>query len=158
MKKTLLSLTLVFAILTVCTAQQIEIKKVFGGYKYKLDGKNLTIPNLAKTVETNEQAFQLINKAKTNRIVAGIVGCIGSGMIGWQTGTSSAGGNANWALAGVGAGLVAICIPISLRADKNIKQAVTLYNNGLTATSNNNFKPEVNMIANKHGVGLAMNF
>jgi len=158
MKNTLLTLTLVFATLTVCTAQQIEIKRVFGANIYKLDGKNLTMGKLAKTVETNTEAFEIIKKTQTNRIIALIVGCTGSGMIGWQIGTSSRGGDANWAMAGVGAGLVAISLPISLRADKKIKEAVQLYNDGLTATSNNDYKPEIKIIANGKGIGLAMNF
>lgn len=38
MKKIVLPITLAFATINLCTAQQIEIKKVFGGYRYMQEG------------------------------------------------------------------------------------------------------------------------
>lgn len=151
---------LVFAFVSTacCMAQQIEMKKVFGGYKYELNGKRLSMYNLAKTVESNQQAYKLVKKAQTNRTIAIIMGCTGGGLIGYQTGTDSAGGKANWTLAGIGAGLLVVAIPISLSADKKTKQAVELYNHSLSTTSNYECKPELKLIANGKGVGLSMNF
>ncbi|WP_445735079.1 hypothetical protein [Mariniflexile sp.] len=158
MKKTALTLTLAFATITLCIAQQIEIKKVFGGYKYSQDGENLRMGKLVKIMKSNPQAFELIKKAQSNNTIAYIIGLTGGGLIGWQTGTNSAGGNANWTLAGVGAGLIAVGIPISLGVDKKKKQAVELYNSSLNSTTYNEFKPEFKIITNGKGIGLTMTF
>ncbi|WP_111310072.1 hypothetical protein [Confluentibacter sediminis] len=101
-----------------------EVKKVFGGYKYSQNGENLRMGELVKIMEPNPQAFELIKKAQSNNTITYILVITSGGLIGWQTGTNSAGGDANWTLAGIGAGLIAIGIPISLSVDKKKKQAV----------------------------------
>ncbi len=158
MKKTVLSLILAFTSMSLCIAQQIEIKKVFGGYKYYQDGENLRIGKLVKIMESNPQAFGIIKKAQSNNTIAYIMGVTGGGLIGWQTGTNSAGGDANWALAGLGAGLIVVGIPISLGVEKKKKQAVELYNSSLNSTTNNEFKPEFKVMTNGNGIGLSMIF
>lgn len=158
MKKTILILTFLFAVMTLCVGQQIEMKKVFGGYKFTQNGKKLTMGNLVKTMETNQQAFELVKKAQSNNTLASIIGFAGGGLIGWPIGTAVGGGDANWTLAGIGAGLIAVGIPISSSANKKVKQAVELYNSSLNSTAYYKFKPEVEIIANGNGVGLTMSF
>jgi len=158
MKKTILTLTFALAILTFCNAQQIEMEKVFGGYKYTQNGTVMKMKDLLKTMESNQQAFDLIKKAQSNNTVASIFGGAGGFLVGWTIGTSLGGGDANWTLAGVGAGLIVIAIPFSSGANKNAKQAVELYNSSLNSTSFYEFKPEFKIIGNGNGIGLSMNF
>lgn len=158
MKKTILTLTFAFATMTLCIAQQIEMTKVFGGYKFTQNDKNLGMGGLVKTMESNQQAYKLIKKAQSNNTMATIIGFAGGGLIGWPIGTAVAGGDANWTLAGIGAGLIAIGIPIASSANKKAKQAVELYNSSLDATSHYEFKPEFKIIANGNGIGLTMHF
>lgn len=77
-------------------------------------------------------------------------------MIGWPIGASIGGGDANWALAGIGAGLVFMGILISMAANKNVKKAVDAYNSSFTSTDK--FKPELEIFANENGVVLSMSF
>ncbi len=158
MKKTILTLAVVLTTLTFCNAQQIEMEKVFGGYKYTQNGNQMTMRDLVKTMESNQQAFELIKKAQSNNTLASILGFAGGGLIGWPIGTAIGGGDAEWALAGIGAGLVAIGIPISSSANKKAKHAVELYNSSLNPTSYYEFKPEFKVITNGNGIGLSMNF
>ena len=158
MKKTILTLIFALATMTLCNAQKIEMEKVFGGYKYTQNGNQMTMKDLVKTMESNQQAFDLIKKAQSNNTLASIIGFAGGGLIGWPLGTAIGGGDANWTLAGIGAGLVAIGIPISSSANKKAKQAVELYNSSLNSTSFYEFKPEFKVIANGNGIGLLMNF
>ncbi|TBN01891.1 hypothetical protein EYD45_12750 [Hyunsoonleella flava] len=134
------------------------MEKVFGGYKYSQDGNLMTMKDLVKTMASNQEAFELIKKAQSNNTLASIIGFAGGGLIGWPIGTAAGGGDANWALAGIGAGLVAIAIPISSRVNKNAKSAVELYNASLNTTSYNSFKPKFKIIGNRTGIGLCMNF
>ena len=158
MKKTILTLIFALTTITFCTAQNIEIEKVFGGYKYTQNGNQMTIKDLVKTMENNQQAFDLIQKAQSNNTLASIIGFAGGGLIGWPIGTAIGGGDANWTIAGIGVGLVAIGIPISSSVNKKTKQAVELYNSSLNSTSSNEFKHEFKVIANGYGIGLSMNF
>ena len=144
--------------MTLCIAQQSEIKKVFGGYKYYQNGENLRMGKLVKIMEPNPQVSQLIKRAQSNNSIAYVIGLAGGGLIGWQIGTNSAGGDANWTLAGIGAGLIAVGIPISLSVDKKKKQAVELYNSSLNSATHNEFKPEFKIITYENGIGLTMTF
>ena len=158
MRKKILMLTLALATITLCNAQKIEVKKVFGGYKYMQNEKPMSMRGLIKAMELNADAYQLIKKASTNNTLANILGGAGGALIGFPIGTSLGGGDANWALAGIGAGLIVVSIPISSSLHKNAKQAVDIYNASLNETSFYHFKPKFNMIANQHGIGLSMNF
>lgn len=158
MKKTILSLLIVLVTTTICDAQKIEMEKVFGGYKYTQNGIMLTMNDLVKTMESNQQAFELIKEAQSCNVLASIIGGAGGALIGFPLGTAAGGGEANWTLAGIGAGLVVIGIPISSKVNKKSKRAVEIYNTGLDTTSFNEFKPEFKILANGNGIGLSMRF
>lgn len=158
MKNSILALSIALSIVTICNAQQIEMEKVFGGYKYSQKCNTMTMKDLVNTMKSNQQAFQLIKKAQSNNTLASIIGFAGGGLIGWPIGTALGGGDANWALAGIGAGLVAVAIPLSSGVNKNAKAAVELYNASLKSTSYQEFKPKFKIIANTSGIGLCMNF
>ena len=158
MKQTILILIFTLTTISYCNAQKIEMEKVFGGYKYSQNGNQMTMKDLVKTMEANQQAFDFIKKAQSNNTLASIFGGAGGFLVGWPIVTTIAEGDANWTLAGIGAGLIAIGIPFSTKANKNTKQAVQLYNSSLNATSFYEFKPVFKLIANGNGLGLSMNF
>jgi outer membrane lipoprotein SlyB len=158
MKKTILTLILALATITICNAQKIEMKKVFGGYQYTQDGNQMTMGKLVKAMESNSEALKFMKKAKSNNVIASIISGAGGALIGFPIGTAIGGGDANWTLAGIGAGLVAISIPISSGVNKNAKKAVELYNSSLNSTSYYEFKPEFKIVANGNGIGLSVNF
>jgi hypothetical protein len=157
--KSLLNILIITLITTLfCRAQKIDIEKVGGGHKFSQNGQVLTIDNLSSKLASNEEALRLINKAKSSATFVTILGYAGGGLIGYPLGTAIAGGKANWGIAGVGAGLLAIAFPIAAGADKKTKQAVELYNASLNPTSYLNAKPEINFVANANGIGFAMSF
>lgn len=152
--------TFLFAICTsfFAQSQQIEKEKVFGGYKYSVDGKIVSMKEMINLMESNTQAMALMKKAKSNTTLATILGGAGGALIGFPIGTAIGGGDANWTLAGVGAGLIIVAIPIASGANKKANQAVDLYNSSLNGTSYSNFKPQFNMVVNGNGVGISMSF
>ncbi|CAA0234271.1 hypothetical protein [Tenacibaculum maritimum] len=158
MKKTILVFILTLTTITICNAQKIEMKKVFGGYQYTQNGNRMTMGKLVKVMKSNSEALKFMKKAKSNNVLASILGGAGGALIGFPIGTAIGGGDANWTLAGIGAGLVAIGIPISSGANKNAKKAVELYNASLNSASFYKFKPEFKIVANGNGIGLSMNF
>ncbi|MCM4151535.1 hypothetical protein DHD05_08035 [Arenibacter sp. N53] len=113
---------------------------------------------MSSGVKTNTQSLELLKKAKTKGIFSIILSGIGGGLTGTPIGTSIAGGDPNWTLAGIGIGCFAIALPIAISTDKNIKQAVENYNSSLNPTTLNHSKPELNIIANVQGAGFSINF
>ena len=158
MKTIILTLVLAYTMIPVCNAQKIEMKKVLGSYQFTQNGKKISYSSLVKLMESNSEAHNLMKKSKSNNTIASILGGAGGALIGFPLGTAAGGGNANWTLAGIGAGLVALGSPISSSANRNGKKAVELYNSSLNSSSYYQFKPEFKIIANGNGIGLTLNF
>ena len=158
MKKSLMTLALIVAAMTFCTAQQIEMEKVFGGYKFTQNGELLKMRDLVETMQPNLEAYSLIKKAQTNTTMASVLGFAGGALIGWPIGTAIGGGEPNWVLAGIGVGVIAVTIPISSNANKKMKQAVDIYNASLDVGFYQQYKPNLEIVANQHGLGLSLKF
>lgn len=132
---TLMISTMVFAQQISDQAQSqtdsVEIKKVLGGYQFYHEGQQLKFKQLENLLKSNEQAYQQIKSSKSSRVIATILGSAGGFMIGWPLGTAIAGGKPNWTIAGIGAGLTAISVPISIGSNKKLKRGVAAYNAAL---------------------------
>lgn len=158
MKKTISILIVALTTIFLCNAQKIEAEKVLGGYKYTQNEHRMTMYDLVKTMKPNPQAYDLIKKAQSNHVLASIIGAAGGGLVGWPIGTALGGGDPNWTLLGIGAGLIAVGIPISSSANKKVKQAVDLYNSSLNSTSFYEFKPDFKVMVKGNGIGFSMSF
>lgn len=157
MKKSLILLTLLVVSSLTINAQKIEIKKVFGGYTFSQNEKNLTVKQMQEVMKSNQQAFDLVTSAKTNQIWGTILGTAGGALVGFPIGTAIGGGDPEWALAGAGVALIVASIPIVNGFNKKMKSAVELYNAGLPQVSSN-FQPEINLNFKGLGLGISMNF
>jgi hypothetical protein len=136
----------------------ITTTKISGGYKFELNNKVLTVPEMMNLIQTNPDALQYMQKAKSSGGVANVLAFAGGACIGWPVGRALAGGEFNWTMIGIGCGLVAVAIPIVNSANKNAKIAVDVYNQGIRKTSQNKNPIELKLGLNQNGVGLTMNF
>ncbi len=109
-------------------------------------------------MESNAKTSLLLKKAKSNGVFAVVLGGIGGGLIGYPVGTALGGGDANWTLAAIGAGVLAIGIPIANGANKKAKQAVDIYNSSIDDSVGYQFVPEFTIISNQNGIGFSMSF
>lgn len=135
----------------------IRIKKTFGGNQFFVGEKQLKLKELEKMLQPNETAYKLMRSSKAPATVATVLGIAGGFMIGWPLGTAIAGGSPNWALAGAGAGLVAISIPFGISSNKKIIKAVNTYN--ATAGNSTSYQQyDLKFQVTNNGVGLAYNF
>jgi len=152
-----LSLIGVSALWAQTPGQPISIRKTLGENQFYQGSTRLTL-NQALTVMTpNDAAYLKMKKAQSNNTVATIFGCAGGFMIGWPLGAAAASDDANWTMAGIGVGLVAISIPFMVKTTRYSEEAVDLYNEGLPGHSGQSslqFKLQVN----GDGVGLVMRF
>lgn len=157
MNKKIIALLITIALSTVCNGQEIEMKKVFGSYKFALEGEKISMRKIVDLMEPNYKAAALMKKAHKNRLLGGIIGGAGSALVGWNLGiAASKNGNPNWVMAGLGAGLIVVSIPIHTNANKNAKKAVEMYNSSLDASAS--FNPEFKVLANRNGIGLGIRF
>lgn len=139
------------------SADSISIKKKSGGYQFYQGKQRLKMNEVVKAMEPNGLAYTQIKSAKSTATLANIVGGVGGFLVGWPIGAAVAGGKPNWKMAGVGAGLIVVSIPISHSANKKTKQAVETYNGGLP-TSSFWDKHELRLSLTENGVGLGFNF
>ncbi len=157
MKKTIVLFILLVTGFTSANAQKIEIKKKMGtNMLYKNDVK-LSLSQTLALMKTNTNAYELMKSAKTNMIWSTVLGGIGGGLVGFPIGTAIGGGKPNWVLAGIGAGIIVASIPLNSAYNKKSKEAVSLYNEGVTASSYQ-FKPSYHLNMKGNGIAFTMTF
>ena len=159
MKKIQIIVTLLAVCLTLTYGQteSITMKKVFGGYQFYQGDKRLNMNQLLNTMKPNEQAYKEIKSAQSTYAIATVFAGAGGFMVGWPIGTAIGGGDPNWTLAGIGAGLIVVSIPISQKFNKQAKKAVDTYNGGSTTGLLLN-KSELRFSMTGYGVGLMLRF
>lgn len=135
----------------------IEMKKAFGGYLFYQSDERMNMSQLTRAMKANEQAYNEFKIAKSNYVAASIIGGAGGFMIGWPLGAALAGGEANWTMAGIGAGLVAISIPFNVKFNKQVKHAVEIYNEGVK-TGSLREQSEFRFALTGNGAGLVYRF
>ncbi len=136
-------------------SDSIEIKKALET-TFKQNGKNLTPRKLLNITQTNTEAYKEMKIAKNNYNIESVFGSVGGFMVGWVLGGAVVGGEPNWTLAGIGAGLIIVSIPFSTAYSKHAINAVRIYNNGLKLTGMNNMDFKVGLTCN--GIGIKMTF
>ena len=150
----LVSLTFTFG---QTVSNPISMKKAFGGYQFYQGTKRLTMNGLVLSMKPNEQAYKEIKSAQSTYTMAMIFGYAGGFMVGWPIGTAIGGGDPNWVMAGIGAGLIVVAIPLSQNFNKKAKTAVDTYNEGLQPSSFWN-KRELKLSMTGNGVGLTLRY
>ncbi|WP_088324404.1 hypothetical protein [Polaribacter tangerinus] len=156
-KQFVLLFLLAFAFFSQLNAQQIEMKKAFGGYTFHQNGGMLSVGQMQELMKENDAAFKLMRSAKGNQILSMVLGGAGGALVGFPIGTAIGGGEPEWALAGVGAALIVATIPIAKGFTKKAKKAVELYNAN-QSTVGSSFIPEFNLNVKGMSMGISMTF
>jgi hypothetical protein len=111
----------------------IETEKKGLGVRYTYEGKPIKrLADFYPIMEGNPEAIAQINKAKTNRGVSSGFAVAGGLLLGWPLGQALAGAeDPNWALAGVGGGLIVVGAVFGVRSDKQLRNGVDIYNDAV---------------------------
>jgi len=133
----------------------IEIQQKLGKV-YLTDGKPMLARDLYSLLNTNEEATLKVKQAKSNLFPLYLFSIAGGFLIGWPLGTAIGGGEANWTLALIGVGLVGLAIPFQVGYNKNIYQAVRIYNAGVQKSVSNKATMELGITGN--GIGVVVRF
>jgi hypothetical protein len=134
--------------------EDIEIQKVFGGYKYTQNGIDLNMKRLVNTMRYDELASKKMKSARFNNTLATVFGATGGFLIVWPIVTAITNGDPNWTLAYIGAGLIVISIPLSIAGNKQAARAINIYN---TNRRNQSFQSNSTKLRfNITGIGLGL--
>lgn len=91
-------------------------------------------------------------------VTGNILAAAGGALIGWPIGTYIGGGEPEWVLAGIGAGLVAIAIPLAIIGNKKCR-GYSFNNQGGGAMYAKKIVPvELGLAAKGNSVGLQLSF
>ncbi len=153
----LLSLLVLFSFAAVAQNHPIITKKSLGTNLYFLGNKRLNNRDLQLKLKSNAEATALMKQARTNNTFASIFSFAGGALIGYQLGAALGGGEPNWGVAGIGAGLIAVGIPFNTAYNRKSQSAVDIYNNSLV-TGSYYFKPEFKAGFTGNGLGLLVQF
>jgi hypothetical protein len=161
MRTLTLLIVMMFGCLTGAYAQgrtdSIKMKKVMGGYQFFQHHKPLKMGQLVKTLAPNEAAYAYAKSAQANNTWATVIGGAGGFMIGWTLGTALGGGEPNWTLAGIGAGLVGVSIPFTIKANRQAKKAVDTFNGSVGSHSFID-RTVMDLRVGGNGIGLMFSF
>jgi hypothetical protein len=157
--KTLFSFSLFFYFSFSLLAQSdsLTATKIFGGYKFEQNEQVLRPKALLDIMEGDQEAHAMMTKAKSNLGVGNVFTYTGSFLVGWTFGTIIGGGEFNYLLAGIGAGCLAIGIPVSSSALKLAVNAVDTYNSNLAGKAVEQGL-QLKFGINKNGIGLSLTF
>jgi len=133
------------------------MKKVFGGYLFYQNDKRLNMSQVVKAMQPNEQAYKEIKAAQSTYTLSVVLGGAGGFLVGWPLGTALGGGDPEWIMVGIGAGLIVVSIPVTQKFNKQAKSAVHTYNAGVK-TSSIISKPELRIGLSGSGIGLNIRF
>ncbi len=160
MEKLRISLIIVFIISCLVSFSQNQTDSIMVekrmGTVFIQNGKMLKVRQLMEITKSNPDAYAKMKVANTNNGAATAFAIGGGFLIGWPLGTALAGGDPNWVLVGVGAGLIAISIPFSIGFSKNAKEAVSIYNRGLIIPETT--KVKLNFGISNNGIGIRVAF
>jgi hypothetical protein len=142
-----------------CLAQyqsdSITVKKGLGTTFLQND-RRLKPKELLVITKANPAAFKEMKIAKSNYDASSVFGFVGGFLVGWPIGTALGGGEPNWTMAGIGAGLIVVSIPFSSAYSKRAKNAIGIYNGGLRGTTG--AKVKFNLGLTHNGLSLKMRF
>jgi hypothetical protein len=159
MKQILICLILCFGIFELFgqnLADTITFKEGFNA-TFIQKGKALPPYKLKTITESNEDAYEEMVTANGSYNIAWLLQFTGGGLIGYPIGTAIGGGTPKWYLAGIGAALIVVSIPIYKSYVKHGKNGAKIFNDSLKKTAMiNHF--DINLGLSSQGLGVKINF
>ncbi|MCL2027776.1 MAG: hypothetical protein FWG79_04725 [Bacteroidales bacterium] len=154
---TFFSLVAATATIAQNTTEAMVIKQnAWTGTTFIQDGKSFTFKEVSVLMQDNPLAYESIKKARNNNTFGTVLAALGGAFVGWPLGTALAGGEANWGMVAIGAGLIVVAIPIYNTANRHAHNAVQYYNEGVRPPQSSNVS--VNLGTSPNGIGLQINF
>ena len=153
-----LTLALIYLIAGVSLAQEIDIQKRGGGYKYYQEGKPLRSIQLKQTLSSDKEAFAIYKSTQSLRVLSGVLGFAGGFIIGREIGNVINNNQVEVLSMFAGAAVIGLSLVPARSADKKTKIAVDMYNEGLSFMPTKVTKPQFALGISEFGVGIRVDF
>ena len=134
--------------------QQINVYKIFGGYRFEKDSVAISPKMVLTLMQTNTTAYDEFKKAHTYYNVMGIMKFAGAAMVLVPVATAIAGGDPEWGLAAGGMVLILGSIPLNLSFQRHAVNALDIYNGSLSRSS----RLRINFLFTGTGARLKIRF
>jgi hypothetical protein len=121
--------------------ESLRLKSNFFGNKFYKGDSLISVNQVLYEMAPNESVYNLMLSAKKDFVFAQILGATGGVLVGWPLGTAVAGGDPNWTLAGIGVGIIAISIPISINFKNKALGAIAAHNKLMSGSNRWNHRP-----------------
>lgn len=138
-------------------SDQITVKEKNLTTEYYLEGRLLTAKQLKLELSKVPEADGLFHRSKTHQTVSIIAGGAGGFLLGYELVGVLSGNDVNWSVIGIGAGLMAVSIPFSIRSKVLLKESIYAYNQSPGRRSSSVLKLKV-WVSVSNGAGLTLTF
>jgi hypothetical protein len=106
----------------------IEVDSGFLSTRYTQQGQTLDRGDMLQKLEREADSASDASRARVLQIIATGLAAVGGALIGWPLGQKITGQDPTWPLAYVGAGVVAVSLPLGIWADTSVASAVQAHN------------------------------
>lgn len=156
----LLSLTVFFVSASYgqTSNDSIAIIKSGGGTVFVQNGEQLNVNQLLNRMKPKPEAYKLMQKAQNTYTLGTVLSVAGGALVGFPIGTMLGGGDPEWGMAGAGAVLIVISVPLISKFKREVKIAVDAFNRDIQQTTSFWGQTELRLAFSGNGVGLTLSF
>ena len=160
---TLTLLVIVFA-LSWGMAQRLVVRQLNSDYVFAQNDEILTIRETIQLLPAGSESQRLLRSSRFYTFTGQVLGASGGALLGTAVAAAifNTYGDAEqtdlWLIAGVGAALVAVGIPLARVGDRRVNRAVALVNGDISFSESKRPATSLNLVAGGDGVGLSFNF
>lgn len=152
MKKILVLLVVLFS--SMAFSQEIMMERG----KYFVNGQQISTREVKEKLASNQQALETFKKGKSKESTGGLLLGLGTAftvadLVKGLVSDEKYPGPVTY----IGAGFLAVSIPVLIGKNKKMKEGIEMYNNGLK-TSGDADDLELNIISNQNGYGIQLRF
>lgn len=140
------------------TQDTIKILKGTWGTTYHEGWRQLNMRQLSRIIESNNEAYNHLRKAKANNTIASVFAFAGGFAIGWSLADIAIKGEVSPGVLIAGGAAILVSIPFGITTSAETKKAVEQYNHDLLHPGTAYRKPQLQLGFNAGGVGLALRF
>jgi len=142
----------------VAVRDTIEIIKKSMGYIYKYKGEPLSLNQLGDILERNKTSEDLFKSAKSSSGFINVLGFVGGFCLGYGLAPALYGRQPDLAIAGIGAGILVISLPLVSSAENKLKNAVDIYNSAIPQSMNSPLQYEMKLAMSPNAIGVVIRF
>lgn len=130
------------------------------GQRFYLNGEKISKQEVFNLFGDNEFYKNKLKSGLKQQSIAVAISSLGGFLIGYPLGQKLGGSNdPSWHLLGIGAGIVALSIPLDIASKHNITEAFDFFNNTLIGDDyRRNSVPIVQIVNGKYGIGFRFLF